>query len=121
MPPVLSRAARADISWSYAMLSSADLSCISRLRSLSTDSLFAHTLTLSCSFLNPSWLDVRVKYAEQRTAKSIRVLSENMSYLNPRNIFTTGRIICMCRSRQKSRPVYDTYTRMVNGTLVFHL
>ena len=42
------------ISWSEAILSSVRRSSSSRLMSLSMDSLFAHTVTLSCSFLNPS-------------------------------------------------------------------
>ena len=93
IPPVLSSTPNAEISWSYAMLSSTDLSWISRLRSLSTESLLAHTLTLSCSLRKPSWLEVNVKYAEHRIAKSTRVLIENMSYLKPKNLFTTGLMI----------------------------
>ena len=90
IPPALSNVVRVDISWSEAMPSSTLRSLISSPRSLSTASLFAHTSTLSCSFLKPMMLAVTVKYTEKRNAKNVRLFSENMLYPTPKNSVMAG-------------------------------
>ena len=92
---------------SSAILRSTRSNCSSRLMSLSTASLLAHTSVRFCSFEKPRRAVVVTMYTATRTAYTARALRENMLMCLPNSSVHTGWMSCRISGTDASILITD--------------
>ena len=101
------------MSTSEAISFSMVLSSSSREMSLSIESLFAQSPTLSCSFWKPNTAATMTRKTEISKEYSIRLVRDIVSRCMSSQCLSAGRSICTSRGTIISNRMNEAYTRRV--------